>query len=143
LENPVENTTQLQLDDLLFPLQEVRTNQGHDVNGERAGTQLQFGQQVQKLEGQPGRYALMASVRTDNAASKNAPYTFSIEAYGVFVVTGAADEAAEQAALMANGFPIIMGAIREHLAQLTVRAPWGRFLINVIPLTPPTQINYI
>jgi hypothetical protein len=56
----VENTTQLQLEDLLFPLQEVRTNQGHDVNGDRAGTQLQYGQQVQKMEGQPGRYALIA-----------------------------------------------------------------------------------
>jgi hypothetical protein len=143
LEDPVENTTQLQLEDLLYPLQEVRTNQGHDPNGDRAGTQLQYGQQVQKMEGQPGRYALMASVRTDNAASKNAPYTFAVEAYAVFNVTGAADEAAEQQALLANGFPLLMGAIREHLAQLTVRAPWGRFLINTIPLQPPTQINYI
>jgi hypothetical protein len=80
----------------------------------------------------------MASVRTDNAASKNAPYTFTLEAYGVFNVTGAADEAAEQQALLSNGFPLLMGALREHLAQ-----PWGRFLINTIPLQPPTQINYI
>jgi preprotein translocase subunit SecB len=139
----VENTPQLQLEELLFPLQEVRSNQGHSPAGDRAGTQLEFGQQLQKMEDQPGRYVLMVSVKTNNETSKNAPYQFSIEAYAVLNVTGAADEAAEQAMITANGFPMIMGAIRERLAQLTSRAPWGRFLVNSIPLSPTTQISYL
>jgi preprotein translocase subunit SecB len=139
----VENTPQLQLEELLFPLQEVRSNQGHSPAGDRAGTQLEFGQQLQKMEDQPGRYVLMVSVKTNNETSKNAPYQFSIEAYAVLNVTGAADEAAEQAMITANGFPMIMGAIRERLAQLTSRAPWGRFLVNSIPLSPTAQISYL
>jgi preprotein translocase subunit SecB len=139
----VENTPQLQLEELLFPLQEVRSNQGHSPAGDRAGTQLEFGQQLQKMEDQPGRYVLMVSVKTNNETSKNAPYQFGIEAYAVLNVTGAADEAAEQAMITANGFPMIMGAIRERLAQLTSRAPWGRFLVNSIPLSPTTQISYL
>ena len=140
---PEAQTLQLQLEDIMFPLQEIQTNQGHDPNGERAGTQLQYGNQIQKLDGQPGRYAVVVSVRTDNGRSKHAPYTFAVEAYGLVNVTGSTDEAAINELITANCFPIIMGAIRERLAHLTGRAPWGRFLINVIPLSPPTQISYI
>lgn len=139
----MENTPQLQLEELLFPLQEVRSNQSHDPQGDRAGTQLEFGQQLQKMEDQPGRYVLMVSVKTNNETSKNPPYQFSIEAYAVLNVKGAADQAAEQAMITANGFPMIMGAIRERLAQLTARAPWGRFLVNSIPLSPTAQISYL
>lgn len=139
----MENTPQLQLEELLFPLQEVRSNQSHDPAGDRAGTQLEFGQQLQKMEDQPGRYVLMVSVKTNNETSKNPPYQFSIEAYAVLNVKGAADQAAEQAMITANGYPMIMGAIRERLAQLTSRAPWGRFLVNTIPLSPTTQISYL
>lgn len=139
----MENTPQLQLEELLFPLQEVRSNQSHDPAGDRAGTQLEFGQQLQKMEDQPGRYVLMVSVKTNNETSKNAPYQFSIEAYAVLNVKDAADQAAEQAMITANGFPMIMGAIRERIAQLTSRAPWGRFLVNSIPLSPTAQISYL
>jgi hypothetical protein len=139
----VENTPQLQLEELLFPLQEVRSNQSHDPAGDRAGTQLEFGQQLQKMEDQPGRYVLMVSVKTNNETSKNPPYQFAIEAYAVLNVTGAADAAAEQAVITANGFPMIMGAIRERIANLTSRAPWGRFLVNSIPLTPTATISYL
>jgi len=139
----VENTPQLQLEELLFPLQEVRSNQSHDPAGDRAGTQLDFGQQLQKMEDQPGRYILMVSVKTNNETSKNPPYQFAIEAYAVLNVTGAADQAAEQAVITSNGFPMIMGAIRERIAHLTSRAPWGRFLVNSIPLTPTATISYL
>ena len=139
----MENEEQLQLEELLFPLQEVRSNQGHDPAGDRAGTQLEFGQQLQKMEDQPGRYVLMVSVKTNNETSKNPPYQFSIEAYAVLNVTGAADQAAEQLLITSNGFPMIMGAIRERLANLTSRAPWGRFLVNSIPMNPTAQISYL
>jgi hypothetical protein len=139
----LENTPQLQLEELLFPLQEVRSNQSHDAAGDRAGTQLEFGQQLQKMEDQPGRYILMVSVKTNNETSKNPPYQFAIEAYAILNVTGAADQAAEQAVITANGFPMIMGAIRERIAHLTSRAPWGRFLVNSIPLTPTATISYL
>jgi preprotein translocase subunit SecB len=139
----VENTPQLQLEEMLFPVQEVRSNQNHDPNGERAGTQLEFGQSLQKLEDQPGRYVLAVSVKSNNETSKNPPYQFNIEAHAILNVKGAADQAAEQALITANGFPMIMGAIRERLAQMTARAPWGRFLVNSVPLSPTTQISYL
>ena len=119
----MENTPQLQLEELLFPLQEVRSNQSHDPAGDRAGTQLEFGQQLQKMEDQPGRYVLMVSVKTNNETSKNPPYQFAIEAYAVLNVTGAADQAAEQAVITVQRFPDDHGRhSRTHRAPHVARA---------------------
>ena len=140
----MEDSGLLQLEELLFPVVEVRTNGSHDPAGERAGTLLQYGQQLQKIEGQPGRYGLMVSVRSDNERSKNPPYAFAIEAHAVYSIQGGTlDEQAQAAKILANGVVIVMGAIREQLASITARGPWGRFLINAVPLQDPTQIASI
>jgi hypothetical protein len=140
----VETTALLQLEELLFPVMEMRTNAKHEVQGERAGTVLQYGQELQKIDGQPGKYGLMVSVRSDNEKSKNPPYTFSVEAHAIVsVVNGTPDSDDELTFIRTNGLPIIMGAIRERLADMTARAPWGRFLINAVPVQEPMQIRSI
>jgi hypothetical protein len=143
-ENQVDTTSQLQLEDLLFPVLEMRTNTAHDQQGERAGTLLQYGQQLQKVEGQSRKYGLMVSVRSDNENSKNPPYTFTVEAYAILSVSGTVlDAEAESSLVLSNGLSIVMGAMRERLADLTSRAPWGRFLINAVPLPQVAQIMSI
>jgi preprotein translocase subunit SecB len=134
---------QLMLEDLLFPLMEIRTNDKHDAKGDRSGTQLQYGQQLEKMDSGTNRFGLMISVRTDNEKSVNQPYFFSIEAYAVFTVNNASDEASAQKLIAENGTSIVIGAIRERLADLTARAPWGRFLINTILLAETRTITYL
>lgn len=132
------------LEDLLFPVLEVRTNPKHDTQGERAGTLLQYGQQIQKVEGQPGRFGLVVSVRTDDANSKNPPYTFNVEAYAIFNLgEGAVDNEETAKRVVQNGLPMVMGAIRQKIAELTARAPWGRFLINSVGLPEPVSISFV
>jgi hypothetical protein len=136
--------SQLFIEEILYPTLDVRSNNGHNQQGDRAGTALTFGQQVMKVEGQPGKYGLAVSVSSDNAKSVNAPYNFVIEAYAICTIGGTAleGEAADKF-IMQNGLHIVMGAIREHLASMTARAPWGRFMINAIPLQEPMQITTI
>jgi hypothetical protein len=135
---------QLLIDQLLFPVVEVRTNGKHDQTGNLSGTQLQYGHQVQKVEGQPGKYALILSVRSDNEKSVNPPYDFGIEAYAIFIVQGGTDDGdANSLFVLHNGLPVVMGAIRERLADLTSRAPWGRFLINAVGLPESIAIRHI
>jgi hypothetical protein len=135
---------QLRFEDLMFPILEMRTNVKHDAKGERAGTQLLVDQQLQKLEGPEKRYGFAVSVSSDNTASVNAPYAFMVEAYAMIHVSGSTlDAEAEAKQVQANALSIIMGAIRERVAEMTARAPWGRFLINPTPLTEPMQITYI
>lgn len=138
----MENVSMIQIDDLLYPTLEVRTVSGHDPRGDRAGTVLKFGRKVQKFEGQPGKYELMVTVSSDDEKSKNTPYAFKIDAYALVSIGGAALEGdAASAFIFANGMPIVMGAIRERLAEATARMPWGRFLINAVPMTEPLQIR--
>lgn len=140
----MENTPLLLLEDLMYPLVEVRTNDQHSPQGERAGTQLQYGQQMQKLENGQNRYGMMVSVRSDNETSKNAPYLFAVEAYAIFVVNNAGDDmTATEKFIQDNGLPLVVGAIRERLGELTSRAPWGRFLLNTVNLGEARTIAYI
>lgn len=134
----------LQIEDVMYPTLEVRTNNQHSPEGERAGTLLKFGREVRKLDNRPGKYALMVSVSSDNEQSRNPPYRFAVDAYAVVSIGGEAleGEAAEKF-ILTNGLPIMMGAVRERLAEATARAPWGRFLINAIPLPESLQIGTV
>ena len=134
---------QLLIENLFFPTIEVRTLDKHDVNGDRSGTQLHYNQALQKLDGE-NRYGVVVSVRTDDEKSINPPYRFMLEAYAIFTVSnGGTDELAISNFILDNGTPLVIGAIRERLADLTARSPWGRFLINSIPLTEPRTIRSI
>jgi hypothetical protein len=135
---------QLMIEDLLFPTLEVRTNEKHDARGERSGTQLKYGQQIEKIQGSENRYGLVISVSTDNETSVNPPYRFVVEAYAIFVVNNQGEDLeAARRLVVDNGTPMVIAAIRERLAEVTARAPWGRFLINTILLAEPRTITYI
>lgn len=134
---------QLLIEDLFFPVMEVRTLDKHDAKGDRTGTQLIYNQALQKLDGE-SRYGVVVSVRTDDEKSINPPYKFMVEAYAIFSVSNAGtDELAISNFILDNGTPMVIGAIRERLADLTARSPWGRFLINTITLTEARTIRYI
>src|SRR5262249_53596818 len=118
--------------------QEVSTNPQHDPQGDRQGTVIRVLQQVCKIEGPVNRYAIDISVQSDPDNSKNPPYTFMLHAHALFAIGEAGvDAAAESALITTAGAMVLIGAIRERLAELTSRAPWGRFLLNVVNLQAP------
>lgn len=128
----------LRLEDLFFPLQSVRANPQHDLAGARDGTLIKISQQLERVEGQPGKYVVNVAIQSDDDASTNAPYVFAFEAYAVLAVQdGAAPQPNEQGLALLAGTQIVVGAVRERLADLTSRAPWGRFLLNVVNVVAP------
>jgi hypothetical protein len=134
----------MQFEDMLFPVLEMGTNNKHDPKGERAGTQLLVNHQITRLGGGDGRYGLAVAVGSDNQNSVNPPYKFMVEVYAIVIIKESAlDAEAETKQVLANGLPILMGSARERIAELTARAPWGRFLINPTPLAEPAQIAFI
>lgn len=134
--------SQLLIEEIFFPVQEVRSLNDHSPQGERAGTQLKFGRQVQALDKQPGKYALALSVASDDEASRNPPYRFIIEANAIVTIGGTPLEGEAAAKfIMDNGIHILMGMVRERLADITARSPWGRFLISTLPLQEAQTIN--
>jgi hypothetical protein len=134
----------IQFEDIFFPVLEMRTNTKHDPKGDRAGTQLLFNHQLTKLGGGEGRYGLAAALASDNQKSVNPPYQFTVEVYAIIIVKDSTlDAEAEAKQVVANGLSVLMGNMRERVAELTARGPWGRFLINPTPLAEPMQIAFI
>lgn len=122
------------LENLFFPHQEVRANNGHQAQGSRDGSQVTFEHGMEKIAGRENAFGLQLVVRLDEEKSVNPPYFFTIAAYGVFAVNpdNELSEDKIQELLMSTGMPVLVGAVRERLADLTARAPWGVFNLNIV-----------
>lgn len=126
----------LRLEELFFPVQEVRANPDHDPQGEQIGTNLKHSFNTQPVEGQAGLYGVELVVECDRETSRNPPYFFQLQAYALFRAAGNIDPTAMQGLIVSTGFSVLVGAIRERLLDLTSRAPWGRFTMGIFQLIP-------
>lgn len=124
----------LRLEELFFPIQEVRANSEHDPQGDRGATNLKQSFNVQPIDAQPGVYGVELIVECDRETSRNPPYFFQLQVYGIMRIDGLLDPAASLALVTSTGFSVLVGAARERLLELTSRAPWGRFMMGVVQL---------
>lgn len=124
----------VRLDDLFFPVQHVAALPNHEPGGERAGTDFQLSHEIERVENDEGKEFLAVKVRVKNNSEKsvNAPYDFDVEAYAVLHIDNWTGNVKERRVAETVGLQIVVGAIRERLADLTSRAPWGRFLLNAM-----------
>lgn len=129
------NALPLRLDELFFPLQEVRANPEHDPSGNRFGTQINHSTEATPIEGAPGTYGVSLNIESNRESSDNPPYLFALHAYAIIYIDPQIDPATQHAIALTNGQIILVGAVRERLLDLTSRAPWGRFLLAAIPLS--------
>jgi hypothetical protein len=124
----------LQLEDIFFPLQEVRALAEHDPQGELRGTHIIQSIEFQVLDAAAGRYGVVLDMTIDEEKSHNPPYCFRLQAFASFFISPEIDPISAQALVQTNGVMILIGAMRERLLELTSRAPWGRFLLNTQPI---------
>ncbi len=124
----------LQLEDIFFPIQEVRAIAEHDPAGELRGTQITQSFEFQVLDQARQRYGVVLEISIDEEKSVNPPYSFKLQAFANFSVESSLDPVSALALIQANGAMILVGAVRERLLELTSRAPWGRFMLNTLPI---------
>lgn len=129
----------LQLEELFFPVQEVRANAAHSPQGEMHGTTIKQAFDLLVLDASTNGYGLLLDISSDDDKSVNPPYQFRLQAYARFVVAQTVDPVTAQAMVQANGALVLVGALRERLLELTSRAPWGRFLLGTqgVPVPQP------
>jgi len=121
----------LRLEELFFPVQEVRANPEHDLQGERSGTNLKHSFGIQPIEGQPGLFGVDLVLECDRDTSKNPPYFFQLQVFALLRT-----ETPNEAMVASAAFSVVVGAARERLLELTARAPWGRFMMQFMQLVP-------
>jgi preprotein translocase subunit SecB len=122
-----------QLDNYFFPHQEVRANPAHDPSGGRVHTHIDPSVKIAAIEGRQNTIGVEATIAVNESQSENPPYFFTISAFGMLSThLEITDQSRAQAAEI--GVNLLLGAIRERLATLTARAPWGAFILGPIPL---------
>lgn len=128
----------LQLDEVFFPVQEVRANPEHDPTGDRTGTRIKQVFNVQPIEGQVGLWGAELLIECDRDQSLNPPYFFNLQTFAMVRLDQQFDQATALSLVTTTCFSVLVGAARERLLELTSRAPWGRFMMGVVQLVNQT-----
>lgn len=123
----------LQLERYFYTEQQVSANPNYL---ESSSPHLDFliDASVVRLTDQPGKYGLTASATINQETSFNSPYSFLISAFGIVNVNKESDIAAAEAQIEVSGAQLLIGAIREHLAEMTSRGPWGAIYLDFVPI---------
>lgn len=122
----------LLLREYYFPIQIAQANSEFDPQSDLHNTKIKLSFNFFKADEGDHIWLADMSVETDKEESENPPYFFKIQAFGVFKSD---DEAGEQIILSEGQIAckqILTGAIRERLADLTSRGPWGQHFLNTI-----------
>lgn len=122
-----------------FPETSVRAIHDHDRNGTSNGTIQRLAHQIDELPTETLQHGVSVRISTDDEKSVNQPYSYVVEAYGIFAP--ASTETEQEVEDYRNnveivGIQILIGAIREHLAGITARSPWSTFIMGTANLMP-------
>lgn len=126
----------IRLEELFFPVQEVRANPSHNPNGNRRGTAISHSVSSQLIDEKENVFGVELELSTDVERSDNPPYFFELHAYGLVAIDPQLDPASARSLAHTNGQLMLVGAARERLLDLTSRAPWGRFVLSAVPVAP-------
>lgn len=124
----------LQLERYFFPHQEVIANPDYIVDGRKDGSKLKSEVNIDSIEGKKGAFAVEVTISLDKETSDNPAYFFRIQAYGLFNDVSDLPREDAQAFAETAGVAILVGAIRERLADMTCRGPWGTYMMGLAPL---------
>lgn len=129
------DTSTLRLERYFFTDSTVRANPEHDPSGDRNGSKILPSFSSLPIADRPGAYIAELTIKLDEETSLNPPYFFSVSAFAVVVAPVNTEPGAAAVAVHGTCFNVLVGAIREHLAMITSRGPWGCFAFS--PLPPP------
>lgn len=125
-----------------FPETYVKAHQDHDPSGVKDGTVQTVSHNIEELPTENLRHGVSVRVSSDESQSENQPYTYVVEAFGIFEPDLSDSE--EKVEDYRNnvgvvGVQTLFGAIREHLASVTARSPWSTFTINTVNIVIETK----
>ena len=118
-----------------FPETSVKASQDHDTEGRIDSTEQSVSVEIVEIPSMDNQHTVKVRLISDDEGSENAPYSYQIEAFGIF--EAASTESEELLEAYKENFQpvavqILFGAIREHLATVTARGPWGNFIVGVL-----------
>lgn len=123
----------LRVEALFFTEQSVKANPAHDRN---VGIQIHnnLAHTIHELSDDVNKLQFNVTVELNEEASSNSPYSFKITSFLVLEYGFDSEDEKSDAKKLAsmNGVQMCISSIREHLATLTARGPWGPILMNPV-----------
>lgn len=121
----------LQLENYFFTHQEVIANPDFSQDASaRSENKINFN--VTKHAA--GRYSIAGEIALDKDKSDNSPYYFHIAAFASISIDEEADIGQIDALIHTAGTQLLVGVMRERLAELTSRGPWRGLHLNFVPI---------
>lgn len=87
--------------------------------------------QVDKIEGQPGRYSVTMKTLVNPSMDKASPYCVDMECLAVLLADATLNEDEALRGVTITGHSVLFGAIREAVAWITGRQPYGPILLGL------------
>ncbi len=123
------------LERYFFTTQSVIANPDHDTNNGFTKFHLKIENNLSLLPEQNNRYGIEVNVSLDKENSNNAPYDVNVTAFGVIqVIDDTIDQNEIDYLLKVSGPQMMIGVIRERIAEMTSRGPWPTAHLNFIPI---------
>ena len=99
------------------------------IDGDNASPQNNI--QVTEIEGQPGRYSVAMKTLVNSAMEKSSPYSVDMECIGIFFADDTLSKEDALRGVTITGHSVLFGAIREAVAWITGRQPYGPLLLGL------------
>jgi preprotein translocase subunit SecB len=128
----------LRLEEYFFPHQSVDANPGHNPEAEN-DVALDIRVNVAQLETGDNAYGVSLAVSVAEEQSDNPPYNFSIQVFAVLSANGEVGYETARSFAESSVVPMLIAAVREHLASLTARGPWGPYFMKLLSIKPTTE----
>lgn len=128
----------LKLKNYFFTHQEVIANPSHDESAETENN-IDYDIAVETVNISENSYGVNVKIYVDVEKNQNAPYFFTIAAFGFIEVNMDQNKDITNEELKklisSTGVSVLVGAIRERLADMTARGPWAVCYLDILPLT--------
>lgn len=123
----------LRLERYFFTEQQVIANPDYEITDIKRIDFL-VDASANRIEGQTGKYGISAKVELNQEKSSNAPYFFTITAFGIIAIKDGIETLVAEPHIETSGAQLLIGVIRERLAEMTARGPWGTLHLDFVPI---------
>ncbi len=127
----------LQLERYFFTEQYISANQefNQDTENNPINIEQTINSDFSKTD-EEEKYFISAEISLNREKSSNPPYFFKISVFGIISIRDkdTPNEVIESM-IRTSGTQLVIGAVRERLAEMSSRGPWGMIHMDFIPIS--------
>lgn len=126
----------ISLEQVLFLKVQVAAVPGHVFQEDANAAEPENSLQVQEIEGDEGRYQAMMTTVVNPEGDKNYPYQIDVQCMAILHADDTLDKKEALRGVTITAHSVLFGAIRETVAWLTGRQPYGPLMLGLSVLRP-------